>query len=155
MMTPSVADALRFIDTRRDDLIGFLRTLIATPSITIEMGEQAIADVVVGRTRDLGLADPEVRWAREEHPNLIYRAHGSTSGPTLILNGHLDTQPVEDGASWSYDPFEGHVVCDAIIGDRGRQDLRAACCAVSRRGIARRHSTPTGRCSSRLGLRHG
>ena len=106
-----------------------MRALIATPSITIEMGERAIADVVVARTRDLGLADPEILWAREEHPNLLYRAHGSTEGPTLILNGHLDTQPVGDGASWSYDPFGGHIEGDRMYG-LGSSDMKGAVAAL-------------------------
>lgn len=128
-MTTPLEAALASLATRRDELIGFLRALIATPSITIEMGERAIADLVIAHTRALGLDDPEVVFARSEHPNLLYRLTGAAAGPTLILNAHLDTQPVGDRAAWSRDPFGGHIEDDRLYG-LGSSDMKGAVAAM-------------------------
>lgn len=121
--------ALSILEAQREAMIGFLRALIATPSVTIEMGERAIAGVVRAHARELGLAEPEHLAAREEHPNLLYSLRGSAAGPTLILCGHLDTQPVGDGASWSHDPFAGHIEGDRMYG-LGSSDMKGAVAAL-------------------------
>lgn len=129
MTSAALREALRFVDAHEQEMIAFLARLIATPSITIEMGERAIADAVIARTRELGLDDPDVLCARDEHPNLIYRAQGSVSGPTLILNGHVDTQPVGDGAVWSHDPFGAQVENGRMYG-LGSSDMKASVAAM-------------------------
>jgi acetylornithine deacetylase/succinyl-diaminopimelate desuccinylase-like protein len=128
-MTPATREALAFIDARKSELIEFLRVLVATPSITIDMGERAIAGVVITHARALGIADPEVLWAREDHPNLLFRHQGPASGHTLILNGHLDTQPVGDGVSWSRPPFGGQIVGDRLYG-LGSSDMKGGVAAM-------------------------
>ncbi|MGH2387354.1 MAG: M20 family metallopeptidase, partial [Chloroflexota bacterium] len=128
MTTPREA-ALAYLDARHDQLIEFLRALIATPSITIEMGERAIADLLIAHTGALGLPDPEVVHARAGHPNLLYRLAGPAAGPALILNAHLDTQPVGDGAAWSRDPFGGQVEGDRLYG-LGSSDMKGAVAAM-------------------------
>jgi acetylornithine deacetylase/succinyl-diaminopimelate desuccinylase-like protein len=128
MITPLDA-ALDYLDSRQDQLIGFLRELIATPSITIEMGERAIADLLIAQTRILGLADPETACKSADHPNLLYRLAGAAAGPTLILNAHLDTQPVGDGAAWSRDPFGAQVEGDRLYG-LGSSDMKGAVAAM-------------------------
>lgn len=128
-MTTAYEAALTYLEARRDELIGFLRALIATPSITIEMGERAIADLLIAHAGALGLPAPEVVYARPEHPNLLYRLTGAAAGPTLILNAHLDTQPVGDGAAWSRDPFGGQVEGDRLYG-LGSSDMKGAVAAM-------------------------
>ncbi len=128
-MTQSLEAALAYLDTWQDELIGFLRELIATPSITIEMGERAIANLVISHARSLGLVDPETACKRADHPNLLYRLAGPDPGPTLILNAHLDTQPVGDGAAWSRDPFGGQVEGDRLYG-LGSSDMKGAVAAM-------------------------
>ncbi len=128
-MTTPVEAALAYLDTRHDQLIGFLRELIATPSITIEMGERAIADLLIAHTRDLGLADPETAYKSPDHPNLLYRLAGADPGPTLILNAHFDTQPVGDGAAWSRDPFGAQIEGDRLYG-LGSSDMKGAVAAM-------------------------
>jgi acetylornithine deacetylase/succinyl-diaminopimelate desuccinylase-like protein len=128
-MTTSVEAALAYLDTRHDQLIGFLRELIATPSITIDIGERAVADLLIAHTRRLGLADPETVCRSAEHPNLLYRLAGAEPGPTLILNAHFDTQPVGDGAAWSRDPFAGSIEGDRLYG-LGSSDMKGAVAAM-------------------------
>lgn len=54
-----------------------------------------------------------------EKPNLIGRIRGSSEGPTLIFNAHMDTVP--EGEGWSVSPFEG-LVKDGKVFGRGACD---------------------------------
>lgn len=48
---------------------------------------------------------------------------GDSPGPTLVLNGHLDTFPADDAALWSCSPFGGEVKDGRIYG-RGAADMK-------------------------------
>ena len=49
---------------------------------------------------------------------------GRGEGPRLILNGHLDTVPIDDGDLWTVDPF-GASVRDGFMYGRGTCDMKA------------------------------
>ncbi|HZU14961.1 MAG TPA: M20 family metallopeptidase [Chloroflexota bacterium] len=125
----SVQAARDFLAAKQDDLIDFLQTLVTTPSITVEMGERTIADRVKAVGRDLGLGEPDVLAAVPEHPNLLYRFDGPDPGPTLILNAHLDTQPVGDPSAWTHDPFAADTVDGRMYG-LGTSDMKGAVAAL-------------------------
>ena len=82
--------------------------------------------------RDLGFDRVEV----DEVGNAIGTlARGS--GPTLVLNGHLDTVPVGDRGAWPVDPLGGELV-DGRVWGRGAVDMKGALAAmaVAARGAA-------------------
>ena len=49
---------------------------------------------------------------------------GRQGGPRLILNGHLDTVPIDDDGLWTVDPF-GASVRDGYMYGRGTCDMKA------------------------------
>ena len=49
---------------------------------------------------------------------------GRGDGPRLILNGHLDTVPIDDETEWTSDPF-GAEVRDGYMYGRGACDMKA------------------------------
>ncbi|MYE67143.1 MAG: M20 family metallopeptidase [Acidimicrobiia bacterium] len=49
---------------------------------------------------------------------------GCGDGPRLILNGHLDTVPIDDESEWTTDPF-GAEVRDGFMYGRGACDMKA------------------------------
>ena len=49
---------------------------------------------------------------------------GRGDGPRLVLNGHLDTVPIDDEAEWATDPF-GAEVRDGYMYGRGACDMKA------------------------------
>ena len=53
---------------------------------------------------------------------------GRGNGPTLILNGHLDTVPIDDETEWTSDPF-GAEVRDGYMYGRGTCDMKAGLAA--------------------------
>ena len=67
--------------------------LVEIPSVTLE--EREVCRCYEGQLRDLGL-EVEVREVAPRRSNLYARLEGSGEGPTLMLNGHLDTIPVGD-----------------------------------------------------------
>ena len=74
------------IDERR--LVELALRLVSTPSFT--GSEQAAAELMRDELADLGL---HVQWQQveEERANVLGIWEGSGGGPTLMLNGHLDT----------------------------------------------------------------
>ena len=62
--------------------------LVRVPSVTLE--EQEVCRLYEQQLRELGL-DVDVREVTPGRPNLYARIAGSGDGPTLMLNGHLDT----------------------------------------------------------------
>lgn len=49
---------------------------------------------------------------------------GKPGGPTLVLNGHMDTVPVDDRDLWTADPFAGDIK-DGFLYGRGACDMKA------------------------------
>jgi len=64
--------------------------LVRIPSVT--MHEQEVCRVYADQLRDLGL-EVDVRPVTEGRPNLYACLRGIGGGPSLMLNGHLDTIP--------------------------------------------------------------
>lgn len=65
--------------------------LVQVPSVTLE--EQEVCVCYAEQMRGLGL-DVEAREVTPGRTNLYARIRGTGGGPTLMLNGHLDTIPV-------------------------------------------------------------
>lgn len=51
-------------------------------------------------------------------------------GPTLVLNGHLDTVPTGDASAWPVDPLGGEVV-DGRLWGRGSVDMKGPLAAMA------------------------
>ncbi len=67
--------------------------------------------------------------ARPPIVNLVARLSFATPGRRLVFNGHLDTFPVGDAASWSVPPLGG-LVRDGRIYGRGASDMKAGVAAA-------------------------
>ncbi len=84
-----------------DDIVRFLREIVAIPSYDSQLGE--IGRAVGDRLRSLGFDD--VRF--DAMGNILGRIG---SGPRVLLyDSHLDTVGVSDRAAWRWDPFAGKV----------------------------------------------
>ena len=59
--------------------------------------------------------------------NVILELTGDEEGPTILINGHLDT--VNKCNGWTKDPYAGVVEGDKIYGI-GAMDMKSGCCAT-------------------------
>jgi putative selenium metabolism hydrolase len=101
----------------RDDVVGFLRELIAIPSIS--GNEKAIAERVVAEMKALGYAEAFI----DPMGNAIGRVGDGAS--KIVLDAHMDTVGVGDRSAWPHDPFEGKSE-DGIVFGRGASDNKGA-----------------------------
>jgi acetylornithine deacetylase len=105
-------------------VLDLVRTLVSMPSVNPDLerggaGEREIAGLTASWLRDWGF-DVEVTEAAPGRASVLGRARRG-GGPTLILNGHLDTVGVD---GMSVDPFAGEVRDGRLYG-RGACDMKA------------------------------
>lgn len=123
-----------------ESIAEFTRRLIQTPSLSRE--EQAVADLVEARMRELGYDQVH----RDQMHNVVGVLEGSGGGPSLMFNGHLDHAGVGDMQR----PFAGQVVDGApygysgpVIYGRGASDMKAGVAAiVEAGGVVKRLGLP-------------
>ena len=103
--------------------LDLLRTLVRAPSPSGR--ERPAVDAFAAALRDLGYDEVVVDG--------VGNAVGTLrrgEGPTLLLNGHLDTVPTGDAAAWPVDPLGAEVV-DGRVWGRGSVDMKGAMAAMA------------------------
>lgn len=65
----------------------------------------------------------------KNRPNLICRLGADRGGRSLILNGHIDTVPVEPRGEWAQEPYGGEILKGKLYG-RGASDMKAGIAAA-------------------------
>ena len=114
---------LSFIDDPAD--LDLLKRMIQTRSYSGSGEESTLARLVQDEMDTLGLETALI----EVEPGrfgAVGRLRGSGGGTSLMLNGHLDTNPV--GLGWTVDPFEG-LVRDEMVYGIGVSNMKASCAA--------------------------
>src|SRR6185312_14077162 len=108
----------------RDDIVALASRLIATQSTSGE--ERVVMDDVVAWCAEQGISC-EVVSLDPARPNVIVTLGDGSAGPTVVMNGHLDTVPVSDEASWQSPPFVPTLNADGskLVG-RGASDMKSA-----------------------------
>lgn len=106
------------------------QVLVSLPSVNPALepggaGEARMAEYCARRLAEWGfqVEVPEISPGR---PNVVARHRTAPGGPTLLLNGHLDTVGV---AGMTVAPFEGRREGDRIVG-RGACDMKAGVAAI-------------------------
>ena len=117
-------------DAQAGDPVALARALVATPSVNPEIeesgsGEAAVAELTAGWLRAWGLA-VEMSEVAAGRWNVVGRLEGDGVGPTLLLNGHLDTVGV---AVMSVEPFGGELR-DGRLWGRGSCDMKGGVAAL-------------------------
>ncbi len=114
----------------REAVERILRELVAINSINPYVaggrGESEIAEHVGERLRNLGLK-VTMQEVVDGRQNVIGLLRGSGDGPSLMLNGHLDTVGVEGMVA---DPFEPRVDARGNLHGRGACDMKGALSAM-------------------------
>ena len=108
----------------RDEIVALASRLIAIPSTSGE--ERAIMADVARWCDEVGLQHHTIA-SDPDRPNVIVTVGDPTSGPTIAMNGHLDTVPVSDPIAWKSGPYDPTVSDDGrkLIG-RGASDMKSS-----------------------------
>lgn len=89
-------------------------------------GEEAqVAQVVKSAMEALGYDEITV----DVYGNVIGCIRGRRKGARVLLDGHIDTVPVNEPERWSFDPFSGKITEDRVCG-RGASDMKGAVAAM-------------------------
>ncbi len=123
-------------------LLQMLQTLVRIPSVTGE--EDTAQEEMIRILRDLnGVVDawrPDIGelkgqahfpGARILTPrlNVVATFPGPGPGPTVVLNGHIDTVTAGDEQRWTHPPFGGEVADGKLYG-RGASDMKGGLVAI-------------------------
>ena len=124
MSATAGVDALRASrELGRDNLITILSSLVATKSVNPGIYE---AEMAAKCAEWMGPTGAEVTLVESmpDRPSVGAVLRGSGDGPSLVLNGHIDTVPIDDPDLWDTDPFEPTVKDDGHIYGRGACDMK-------------------------------
>ena len=107
--------------------------LVAVESPTGDTAE--VARLYGRRLEEIGMAVELLDGPFATTPIVVGRLRGGASGPTVVLNGHLDTVPI---------PHEPPLVVGETVYGRGSADMKGAlaCAAEAARLLAERGSFP-------------
>jgi len=108
----------------RDDIVALAKNLIAIPSPSGE--ERAVMDFVAAwcAARDL---HHQIVAKDPTRPNVVVSIGDPAVGPTIAMNGHLDTVPVSDATAWRTSPYEPALSPDgAKLFGRGASDMKSS-----------------------------
>jgi acetylornithine deacetylase len=120
-----------FLAERRADLVELVGDLVRIDSqIPPHADERRIVEFLRERIAALGVGEGEAIGADPARPNLVTRIAGAGGGPTLALNGHLDTKPVGDSLPlWDSDPLAPEIRDGRLYG-LGASDMKGAVAAM-------------------------
>jgi putative selenium metabolism hydrolase len=105
------------VAARREEIIRFLRDIVAIPSMESQIG--AVGERIGQEMRKLGF--DEVRF--DKMGNILGRVG---SGPrTICFDSHIDTVSLGDPAAWKWDPFQGKIE-NGILYGRGACDEKGS-----------------------------
>lgn len=104
-----------------ESIVGILQSLVQTRSVNPDEG--AMARRVADWLEPTGAEITFVESLPGRH-SVAAVLEGTGGGPTLVLNGHMDTVAIDDASLWNEEPF-GAVVKDGYVWGRGACDMKA------------------------------
>ncbi len=108
-----------------EEIIALARALIAFPTRNPPGEERACAEFIFDTLRSWGVAAELIAQPEPQRPQVVaWVRGGGGSGPTLILNGHIDTVPEGSADQWPHPPFEA-VVADGQLYGLGSADMKS------------------------------
>ncbi|WP_432826507.1 M20 family metallopeptidase [Dactylosporangium sp. CA-092794] len=109
-----------------DRLVRTLQEMVRQPSLPLTPGEGELARKLGELLRERGL-DVEHQELSPGRYNTLGWLRGTGGGSSLMLNGHIDTNPAGEG--WTKDPFGGEVADGCVYGI-GVSNMKAADAAM-------------------------
>jgi acetylornithine deacetylase/succinyl-diaminopimelate desuccinylase family protein len=108
----------------RDEIVTLASRLISIPSASGE--ERAVMEEVIRWCSFVDLPF-QVIDSDPDRPNVVISLGDPAAGPTIVMNGHLDTVPVSDLLAWRTGPFDPTVSADGTkLFGRGASDMKSS-----------------------------
>jgi putative selenium metabolism hydrolase len=111
-------ELLKAAEVHRDDIVAFLRDILAIPSPSTKEAE--VVKRIKTEMQRLGF----YHIYTDEIGNIV-TDFGNQDGKRLLFDSHIDTVGIGDPKSWPFDPFKGKVENGFIYG-RGAGDNKGA-----------------------------
>jgi succinyl-diaminopimelate desuccinylase len=105
-----------------ENVVRILQSLVRTQSVNPGVHEAAMAKRVAEWLEPTGAEITFVESLPDRHS--VAAVLKGSGGPTLVLNGHMDTVAIDDPSLWRVDPFAA-VVEDGYVWGRGACDMKA------------------------------
>lgn len=112
-MTDKAKEIQKRVEAAREDIIKFMREIVAIPSMESQIGE--VGKRIQEEMKKLGY--DEIRY--DKMGNTIGRIGNGKK--VIVFDSHIDTVGIGDPASWQWDPFKGKVE-NGILYARGACD---------------------------------
>src|SRR5438034_250212 len=117
-----------YVDQRADEMIGFLRTVVATRSLWGDVPRLASMGRILGeRMAQAGVTVSYPDSGTPGAPNVLAFAGNLESTRCLLFNGHFDVYP--PSKSWSFDPFSTPIKDGKLYGP-GSTDMKGGTTAM-------------------------
>lgn len=118
---------LNHVESRRNEIVSFMQTLIQTRSVT---GEEAEIGALMQKELTGDGLTVDVVEPLPGRVNIVARHRGALGGPRVMMYSHYDTVPAGDLGTWKHPPFAGEVA-EGYIWGRGAQDNKVATCGLT------------------------
>ncbi len=128
-MSASRADFAADAAGRLDQVVDIARRLIGVKSPNPPGDTRAVAAMAAGILRSaVPGVEVTLHEASPEIVNVVARVTAGGPGRRVVLNGHLDTYPVNEALPWTVDPLGG-TVRDGRLYGRGAADMKGGIAA--------------------------
>ena len=112
-----------------DLLIRLTQDLVRIPTQNPPGNEKGCAEYIYSTLSRWGVETKMISEPFPHRPQIMATVNGKETGPTLILNGHMDVVPEGSRSQWKYDPYGG-VVEEGRIYGRGSSDMKGGLAAM-------------------------
>lgn len=116
-MTDKTKEIQKRVEAAREDIIKFMREIVAIPSMDSKIGE--VGERIQAEMRKLGF--DEVRF--DKMGNTVGRIGNGKRA--MVYDSHIDTVGIGDPSSWQWDPFKGRVE-EGVLYARGACDEKGS-----------------------------
>ena len=116
-MTDKAKEIQKRVGAAREDIIEFMRDVVAIPSMDSKIGE--VGERIQAEMKKLGF--DEIRF--DKMGNTVGRIGNGKK--VMVYDSHIDTVGIGDPSSWQWDPFKGKVE-DGVLYARGACDEKGS-----------------------------
>lgn len=111
-------------ESQKEEIISFTCELIRFSETS--GNERKTAESIHRKMHELGYDEVHV----DKFGSVLGILNGSSPGPTLLLDAHMDVVPIRDQDKWEHAPF-GAEISDGRIWGRGSADMKGALAAMA------------------------